>query len=530
MRVDQPRDDAGGAPDSQPSAPNSPSTDIQPSAPHTPWPLPIAPGVTPDMAQSPQVPLPPGHAPAAGYGPPELAPWTQGSGSTLVWPPAYGWPAPPPYPSSPPYGWPPQYAPQSGYGWPPPGSWGPTQHVQPGAGWAYPQPIYGGWGYAPNPWAYQAPPTPWGYGYPPRAEAPGRLHPAVPRKRRHSLTGRAAPRMYAAGWLLTLAGLGAFAAYLAAAYAGAIRGVPVLARASVVEATLVTLAAGLVFAALAQGRQRHADGWLDFFGPSPFLLVLAVFPLALALEYILVGLVDLAGITMATSVETLLSLLLNLVCFVALVHFAVVRPGALSWRDMARPRKLAPDPSDLSLPYEWTSPTDTGGRNVGTLTGDVGLGLALAIPGLIGTLIFSLILATVLGIRDVDLSGPIPTQFPGWDLWITLLATAIVAPIGEEIFFRGFATNAWARSLTRNSAIIRATVFFAFIHIINLVGAVGPGIFVQEAILAVASRIPVAWLLAWIYTRRRSIYASLTLHAVYNGTLVLLVWWVSHSH
>ena len=36
-----------------------------------------------------------------------------------------------------------------------------------------------------------------------------------------------------------------------------------------------------------------------------------------------------------------------------------------------------------------------------------------------------------------------------------------------------------------------------------------------------------AWVLAWIYTRRRSIYASVALHAVYNGSLVLLLWWIS---
>jgi membrane protease YdiL (CAAX protease family) len=104
---------------------------------------------------------------------------------------------------------------------------------------------------------------------------------------------------------------------------------------------------------------------------------------------------------------------------------------------------------------------------------------------------------------------------------------AVVAPIGEEIFFRGFATNAWARSLKRNDAIVRAAVFFACVHIINLVGGVNADVFTRAAILAVAARIPVAWLLAWVYTRRRSIFASVALHGTYNGLLVLLVWWAS---
>ena len=195
---------------------------------------------------------------------------------------------------------------------------------------------------------------------------------------------------------------------------------------------------------------------------------------------------------------------------------------------MVRPLHLARDPSDRPVPYGWnTAPAATGGRNLATIAGDIGLALVLAIPVLIGTLILTGILVTILGLQGVDLSGPSPKLLPGWDLWITLLAAAVVAPIGEEIFFRGFATNAWARSLTRNSAIIRAAIFFAFIHIINLVGAVSPDVFFRAAILAVGARIPVAWMLTWIYTQRRSIYASVTLHATYNGILVLLTWWIS---
>jgi membrane protease YdiL (CAAX protease family) len=333
--------------------------------------------------------------------------------------------------------------------------------------------------------------------------------------------------MYAAGWFLSLLGLGTLIAILAAGYAGIAGGVSGPAAVSVFELALVPLSVGLAAASLAQGSQRRADGWLDYFGPSPFLVVLAWLSLSLAAELVVVAALDFVGINLATSVETLLVLLLNLGCYGALVHIVAVRPGALSWRDIVRPRRLAPDPSDWSFSNAWSAPAGEAGAGAKALGGDIALGLALAIPVLIATLVFAGILAVILGVQSTDVSEPIPTLFPGWDLWITLLSLAVVAPIGEEIFFRGFATNAWARSLKRNDAIIRAAVFFACIHIINLVGAVDTDVFIRAAILAVAARIPVAWLLAWIYTRRRSIFASMALHGAYNGTLVLLIWWIS---
>ena len=508
MTVDPPHDDAAGAaPEGSPGLAAYPPPDY---------------GLPPGYAAPP-----PGYGWPPGYGAPGYAAPPPGYG----WPPGYGAPgyaAPPPG-----YGWPPGYAPQPAYptnpayGWPPANGWPPAPPpVYPAPGYSTAPPY--GWAYPPNPWAYPNPYIPWGYGPPPAAEAPGRLHPAVPPRRIDSLRERARPRMYAAGWLLTLVGLFTVIAIITAGYAGLSRGAPGLAVASVFELGLVLLSIGLVAAALAQGSQRKADGWQDYFGPSPFLVVPAWLSASLAAELVLFGVIDSVGISLATSVETLLGLLVNVAGYLVLVQLVVVRPGALSWRDMARPLHLARHPSDVPFLYGWAgAPTQTAGQRRGTLVGDIGLALALAIPILIGTLILTGILVTILGLQGVDLSGPSPRLLPNWDLWITLLAAAVVAPIGEEIFFRGFATNAWARSLTRNSAIIRAAVFFAFIHIINLVGAVSPDIFLRAAILAVGARIPVAWMLTWIYTRRRSIYASITLHAAYNGSLVLLAWWIT---
>ena len=324
-----------------------------------------------------------------------------------------------------------------------------------------------------------------------------------------------------------MGGLVGLAALIVAAIAGLTGGVDHGAVIALVELSVTAVAGGAVAAALAQGSQRRADGWQDYFGPSPFIALLAWLALSTAGGLLLALIIDALGLKLATSVETVLIMVVNVACYIGLIQVLVVRPGALSWSDMARPQHLAPDPSDWDEPSNWGGQAaTTRGRNLGRLVGDVALGLGLAIPMLIGTLILVFILTTLLGMQKVDYEGPV-TVTTAWDVWILLLSVAILAPLGEEIFFRGFATNAWARSLTRTAAISLAAVFFASIHVINvdITGHFDLSILVRAAFLAVASRIPVAWGLAWIYTRRRSIYASAALHGTYNGCLILLAWW-----
>ena len=100
---------------------------------------------------------------------------------------------------------------------------------------------------------------------------------------------------------------------------------------------------------------------------------------------------------------------------------------------------------------------------------------------------------------------------------LNLIAAAIVAPIGEEIFFRGFATTAWQRAIGNNGALIRGAIFFAFVHILTVGGAsfarrrrAGPGRLRRPAAVAFA--------LGWVFLRRRSLYASIGLHGAFNAS------------
>jgi membrane protease YdiL (CAAX protease family) len=418
---------------------------------------------------------------------------------------------PPPGPSAPQASWPPPPAAAAAQ-WPPlpasppPGAWPP--------------------GYAATPWPPAAPgyrPAPWAYGPIPRPAftPPGQLHPTVPPRPVLSLAGRASPRLYAAGLILGLPFFGLLIGLAIASRLGLHLGPAGAVSLAIVS---VVSAVGLIAAALAQARQRRADGWQDYAGPSPFLATAAVLSLGQALSVpLLVALRLWTSIPTDGAVADLLSMLLALATYVGLLHFLVVGEGAMTWRDMGRPERLAPDSSDPPvnpLPPPW-GPTP--GRIASRLPGDIGLAVALVIPAVIGTLLLLSALMQLLGLNERDITSPVPSSVTPDDRWLIFLVVAVLAPIGEELFFRGFAANAWARSLSRTGAIMRAGLFFAFIHVTN-VGPASADIVFRAAILAFAARIPVALALSWLYLSRRSIYASVALHAGYNAGLLLLAW------
>jgi membrane protease YdiL (CAAX protease family) len=97
----------------------------------------------------------------------------------------------------------------------------------------------------------------------------------------------------------------------------------------------------------------------------------------------------------------------------------------------------------------------------------------------------------------------------------------VIAPIGEEFMFRGFATTAWAADLGRRQAIIRGSLFFAFAHVITVVGATAGEAFALAAI-AFATRLPVAFVLGWLFLRRGSIWTPIGLHAAYNAFALII--------
>ncbi len=108
-------------------------------------------------------------------------------------------------------------------------------------------------------------------------------------------------------------------------------------------------------------------------------------------------------------------------------------------------------------------------------------------------------------------------------LLANLVTAAILAPIGEELFFRGFTTTAWARSVGARRAIVRGAVFFGIAHVLTLFDAsfeVGA----QRALFSFLSLMPVGIALGWVFLARRSLYASIGLHAAFNAIQVVLLY------
>ena len=100
-------------------------------------------------------------------------------------------------------------------------------------------------------------------------------------------------------------------------------------------------------------------------------------------------------------------------------------------------------------------------------------------------------------------------------------AAALIIPIGEELFFRGFTLTAWLRDLGPRSALIRSAVFFALIHIANIndVGSFGEGF--AQALLQTAIILPVGLVLGWLFLRR-GMAAAIAGHVTYNSLLLVL--------
>ena len=96
----------------------------------------------------------------------------------------------------------------------------------------------------------------------------------------------------------------------------------------------------------------------------------------------------------------------------------------------------------------------------------------------------------------------------GWVLALAAIVAVVVAPISEELLFRGFLQPALGRWTGRWLAIILSAAFFAAAHM-DLYAL--PLLFV----LGVA--------LAYIYDRTRSLAAPVALHMAFNGVSLLSV-------
>ncbi len=325
------------------------------------------------------------------------------------------------------------------------------------------------------------PPTP--EGYPPSDES------AVAARARglteFTIEGRQAPALFVVGWLAVIAavGLASLALFGSSGSGGSIFWLLTFAAASV----------GLVLLGGSQSLERRAAG-AAYAGPSPLLVLLAAVAVTQVAGFA-VGLpLQAVGASVPREIGDLIAVSIQALVFVGVVRLMVVGTGALSWAEMG----LTRDPR-------------AAGRAV--LAGAIYAGPVIFVTTLVALAVVALV--------QVVPESPLPPTGTAAGLLAHLLAGAVIAPMAEEVLFRGFALTAWRRRIGTRAAIVRSSVVFVLAHVL-LVGGDRFEDALKLAFVAGAVRIPVALALGWIFVRTGSLWASIGLHAAVNGLLITL--------
>jgi membrane protease YdiL (CAAX protease family) len=309
--------------------------------------------------------------------------------------------------------------------------------------------------------------------------------PARPGLNTFTIEGRAAPALFVVGWLTSILGL-------------ALVVVGVLSQSRLlVFVGAGFLSVGLVTGAGSQAIERRARRDV-YAGPSPILVLVAVIAVAnfvgVLLDLVLSAVLRDAGAAIRVPLGQLAQAAFTAAVFIGVLRLTVVGTGALSWTEM-RLRRLD-----------------------GRAAADLAFGAAMAVPVIAVTLVAAVVLVSLFRVVS---PSPLPPTGTTTGLLIQLVAGAIIAPLAEEIIFRGFAITAWERSIGPSRAVIRASILFALAHVISIQA----GSF-SEAIgliaVGIGTRLPVAFALGWLFVRRRSIWASVGLHATFNAVLLII--------
>lgn len=300
-----------------------------------------------------------------------------------------------------------------------------------------------------------------------------------------TIEGRRAPALFVVGWLATFVGTGIAALTLV--------GIGGLAGLVLWVIGLSAVALGLILLGGSQAIERRAAG-AAYAGPSPVLVFLVVLAGSQVVGFV-VGLpLSLAAESIPRPVGDLIGVLVQSAVFAGVLRLMVVGAEAMRWADMGLVR-----------------------------------GTGAAIRGLLGGAVYAgpVILATALvAAAAAQLAGavppsPLPPTGTTAGLLLHLLAGAVIAPVAEELLFRGFALTAWRRTVGARAAIVRSSIVFVLAHVL-FVGGDGFGEAASLAFVAGVARLPVALALGWLYVRTGSLWGPIGLHAAYNAVLIIL--------
>ena len=298
-----------------------------------------------------------------------------------------------------------------------------------------------------------------------------------------AIEGRRAPGLFAAGWVLTVAGAGLLAMWLLGGSS-----TPVFAGFGVAAATI-----GLVLLAGSQAIERRAAG-APYAGPSPVLLFLVVVGASWLLAFAVGIPLALVGAKVSRPVGELILALLQAAVFVGTVRLLVIGTRALSAAELG----LVGDRRSI-------------GRDL--VAGSLYLG-----PVILATAVVSVIVVNVVGAVP---ESPLPPTGSAAGAVLHLLVGVVIAPPAEELLFRGAMLTAWLRTVGPRAAIARSSLLFVVAHVLTIQAAT----FEEAARLAVVAalvRLPVSVALGWLFVRTGRLWPSIGLHATFNGFLIVI--------
>lgn len=146
------------------------------------------------------------------------------------------------------------------------------------------------------------------------------------------------------------------------------------------------------------------------------------------------------------------------------------------------------------------------------------IGLLLALPAwLVATLLGALLQGILDRLGHPAVPGILDDAIARLDPTALVLAVVLVAPIAEEIFFRGLVLNAWLREYGARFGIIGSAALFGAIHADTSSG---------EALLTSVVRVvPIFGLglaLAFVYRRTGSLLAAIGMHVGFNALSITI--------
>jgi membrane protease YdiL (CAAX protease family) len=238
---------------------------------------------------------------------------------------------------------------------------------------------------------------------------------------------------------------------------------------------------GLVYSAVRQIRVRRFLPPERYRGPGVLLLLVLILVVSAVITAPFSE--DAAALLLGDGEPTLIGTFVVLVATQASLLL-------VSWLFVFRSRALVGWPS-------WA------GRNPG---GALRAGLGWGLLAWVGAMVVSAAMVVVLEALGLDVEPQeIQRALQTLEPWLAVLAICILAPIAEEIFFRGVVFNAWLREGGRAWAYLGSSALFAVIHL-SLVSVV------PFFLLGLA--------LAWIYRRTGNLLAPIAMHATVNGLSV----------